>query len=316
MTQPTGTFDSYDMEGIREDLSDIIYDVSPEDTPFYSKCKKTTAKNTLHEWQTDALRDSGDNAHVEGDDTVADTRTPTVRLGNYTQIFKNAVVIPDTDSGLDKAGRAREMGYQVLKTAKEQKLDIERALFLNNAKAVGSSTVARELAGVPTWVITNTDLSDGTLATGDGTDVFTAGVLPSPFDQPTFDNVMQQMWTTGGKPDTVYLTAPQMELALGFIGNNNQRSTIKAESEKVIKHMDIYVTPWGTVEFMPSREIAKAGIKYVFIAQDDMWKVAVLRATKNTPLAKTGDSTKRQVVTELTLQACNEAASGAVYDIT
>ncbi|HUW46351.1 MAG TPA: DUF5309 family protein, partial [Dehalococcoidia bacterium] len=183
MTQPTGTFDSYDMEGIREDLSDIIYDVSPEDTPFYSKCKKTTAKNTLHEWQTDALRDSGDNAHVEGDDTVADTRTPTVRLGNYTQIFKNAVVIPDTDSGLDKAGRAREMGYQVLKTAKEQKLDIERALFLNNAKAVGSSTVARELAGVPTWVITNTDLSDGTLATGDGTDVFTAGVLPSPFDQ-------------------------------------------------------------------------------------------------------------------------------------
>lgn len=109
MTQPTNTFDSYDANGIRESLEDIIYDVSPEETPFYSACKKVKATNTFHEWQTDALRSSAANAHVEGDDTTAEARTATSRLGNYTQIFKNAVVIPDTDEGLNKAGRAKEM---------------------------------------------------------------------------------------------------------------------------------------------------------------------------------------------------------------
>jgi len=86
MAQPSNTFDSYDAVGIREDLSDIIYDVSPEETPFYTKCKKVTATNSLHEWQTDSLRAAGANAHIEGDATTATARTATSRLGNYTQI--------------------------------------------------------------------------------------------------------------------------------------------------------------------------------------------------------------------------------------
>ena len=319
MAQPTNTYDSYDMNGIREDLSDIIHNISPDETPFYSKCGKTTAKNTFHEWQTDALRSSASNAHIEGDETTADAMTATTRLGNYTQIFKNAVTVPDTDQGLDKAGRAREMGYQTLKVAKEQKLDIEAALFDNNARVAGNSTTARELAGVPSWVVTNSSIgATGTAATGDGTDAHTPGT-DRPFTQALFDTQMQNVWTSGGNPDCVYLSASHMDTALGFSGNNNQRSTIKAESEKVINHMDVYVTPWGTVQFIPSREIvtqpAGADADYVFIAQDDKWKVAVLRATKNTPLAKTGDSTKRQVVTELTLESCNEAASAAIYDL-
>jgi len=292
-------------------LSDIISDVSPEETPFYSKCKKVKASNTLHEWQTDALRSSGTNAHIEGDDTTAEARTATTRLGNYTQIFKNAVTVPATDEGLNKAGRAKEMGYQVLKVAKEQKLDIEKALFANNAKVAGNSTTARELAGVPSWLITNVEkASDGVLATGDGTDDYTDGT-PEAFTQARFDAAMQSIWENGGTPDSVYLSAYQMNIALGFTGNNNQRSTIKAESEKVVKHMDVYVTPWGTCQFTASRENRGSD---VFILQDDMWKVAELRPMKNTPLAKTGDSDKRQVVCELTLEACNEKASGAVLD--
>lgn len=109
MAQLTNTFDSYDAVGIKEDLQDVIYDISPEDTPFYSTCQKVKARNTFHEWQTDALRSSAANAHIEGDATTAEARTATSRLGNYTQIFKNAVIIPGTDEGLDKAGRAKEM---------------------------------------------------------------------------------------------------------------------------------------------------------------------------------------------------------------
>ena len=111
MAQPANTFDSYDVKGIREDLENVIYDISPEETPFYSSLKKVKASNTYHEWQTDSLRSSAANAHIEGDDTAGEARTATTRLGNYTQIFKNAVIIPDTDEGLDKAGRAAEMAY-------------------------------------------------------------------------------------------------------------------------------------------------------------------------------------------------------------
>jgi hypothetical protein len=314
MAQPTNTFDSYDAVGIREDLSDVITNISPEETPFFTKCRKTTARNTLVEWQTDALRSSAANAHIEGNDTTADAMTATTRLNNRTQIFKNAVTIPDTDEGLDKAGRQREVAYQVVKIAKEQKLDIEKALFDNNAKVAGNSTTARELAGAPSWMtsnITNTGTS-GANPTGDGTDARTDGTQTA-FTQDDFDSCMQSIWENGGNPDTVYLSAFQMNVALDFTGNNNQRSAVQAGDERVIKSLAVYVTPWGTIEFIPSRENRS---RDVFIMQDDMWEVATLRPTKNIELAKTGDATKRQVVTELTLCAKNEAANGMVVDCT
>jgi hypothetical protein len=318
MAQPSNTFDSYDAVGIKEDLSDVIYNVTPEATPFYSKCRKSSAKNTFVEYQTDTLRASGVNAHIEGDATTAAARTATTRLGNYTQIFKDAVVIPDTDQGLSKAGRAREIAYQTLKIAKEQKLDIEKALFANQSRVTGSSTVARKLAGVPAWLITNVDFvtggsPSGANPTGDGTDARTDDGTPTAFSQAKFDGVMQSIWEEGGKPDTVYLSAFQMNKALAFTGNNNQRSTVQAGDSKVIKSLDVYVTPWGTVEFMPSRENRSAD---VYIMQDDMWEVSVLRPTKNVELAKNGDNTTRQIVTELTLLCRNEKASGGIFDNT
>jgi len=319
MAQPSNTFDSYDAVGIREDLSDIIYDVSPEETPFYTKCKKVKASNSLHEWQTDALRAAAANAHVEGDEITANARTATSRLGNYTQIFVDAVSVPDTDSGLKKAGRASEIAYQMLKTAKEQKLDIEKALFDNNARVAGNSTTARELAGLPSWLITNTDFgaNEGADATGDGTDARTDETTTlQAFSQARFDTVMQSIWEEGGNPDTVYLSAFQMNKALAFTGMNNQRATIGASvggTNAVVNAVDVYVTPWGTVNFMPSRQNRS---RDVFICQDDMWSVAVLRNTKNMELAKTSDSTRRAIVTELTLVSNNEKASGGVFDNT
>ena len=320
MAQPSNTFDSYDAVGIREDLSDIIYDVSPEETPFYTKCKKVTATNSLHEWQTDSLRAAGANAHVEGDEITANARTATSRLGNYTQIFVDAVSVPDTDSGLKKAGRASEVAYQMLKTAKEQKLDVERALFDNNARVAGNSTTARELAGVPSWLITNTDFGDneGADATGDGTDARTDETTTlQAFSQTRLEGVLQSIWEEGGDPDTVYLSAFQLQVAVdNFTGMNNQRTTIGASvggTNAVISAIDIFVTPWGTINFIPSRENRARDI---FVIESDKWAVATLRGTTNSELAKTGDSTRRQVITELSLQCLNEKASGGVFDNT
>ena len=316
MAQPSNTFDSYDAVGILEDISSQITQISPQDTPFYSKSKKTSASNTLHEWQTDALRSSAANSHIEGDTTTAEARTATTRLGNYTNIFKNAVVVPDTDEGLSKAGRNREIAYQVLKVGAEQKLDIEKAMFASNAKVAGNSTTAREMAGAPAWIKTNTvhGANQGADPAGTGADTRTDETTTLiEFSQARFDTVMQSIWEEGGKPDTVYLSAFQMDKSLSFTGNNNQRSAVQAGDERVIKSLAVYVTPWGSVEFVPSRENRS---RDVFIMQDDMWNVAVLRPTKNVALAKTGDNTTRQITTELTLVCKNEAASGGIFDNT
>ncbi len=318
MAQPTNTFDSYDAVGIREDLTDVIHNVDPFDTPFYSSAAKTSASNTYHEWQTDALRSSAANAHIEGDDTTAEARSATTRLGNYTQIFKNGVTIPDTDVGLNKAGRGAEMAYQVMKVAKEQKLDIEKALLDNNARVAGNSTTARELGSVLSYMTTNTTNETGNSGadpTGDGTDARTDDGTPIAFSQARFNTTMQSIWenSNGGSNFTCLLNTFQMNIALGFVGNNNQRATIPATGNKVVNVVDVYMTPWGTVEFVMSRECRA---RDVFIMNMSYWKVPVLRGTKNVELAKTGDSTKRQIVTELSLEACNEAASGAVLDNT
>lgn len=314
MAQPANLYSSYDMVGIREDLQDMIYDISPEESPFLSKCAKVTAKNKIHEWQTDRLRAPGPNAHIEGDDTVAQVRTPTTRLANFTQIFKEAVVISGTDHGLDKAGRGREMAREVLRIGKVLKMDIELAMFANTARDLGSNIAARIMAGAGAWVVTNVDLQSGNGGanpTGDGTDARTDDGTPTAFSQTKFNNVMQQCWVSGGKPDTVYLSAAQMEVAQGFVGNNSQRANIDATRNKVVRYMAVYVTPWGSVEFVPSRHVRN---RDVWVMQSDMWAVGTFRPMKNEPLAKTGDSEKRQVLTELTMICKNEAASGLVAD--
>ena len=163
-------------------------------------------------------------------------------MGNYTQIFKNAVTIPGTDDGLNKAGRAKEMAYQTLKVAREQKLDIEKALFDNNAAVAGNATTARELAGAPSWLITNVNFQNGNSGanpTGDGSDARTDDGTPTAFSQTKFDDVVQKVWEAGGKPQTVYLSPFQVTKAVAFTGNNNQRSQISADQGKVVNYMAV-----------------------------------------------------------------------------
>ena len=317
MAQPSNTFDSYDYaNAIAEDISDVIYNITPFETPFMTRTPKTSASNTFHEWLQSSLRASTTNAHIEGDATSAEARTQETRQGNYTQIFKNSVIISDTDEGLDNIGKTRRMAYEMLNVAREQKLDIEKALFANNARVAGNASTARELAGAPSWLITNVDFQSGNSGanpTGNGSDARTDDGTPTAFSQTKFDGVMQSIWENGGTPDTCYLSAFQMNKALAFTGNNNQRANVVAADERVVNSLSVYLTPWGQVTFQPARENRT---RDVFIMQDDMWEISTLRPTKNVALAKTGDNTQRQITTELTLVCKNEKASGIIADNT
>ncbi len=77
------TYQTYTSIGQREDLSDVIYSISPTDTPFMSSIGKAKATATNHEWQTDALASAVlTNAAVEGD--TASDATLTVTLPTAT----------------------------------------------------------------------------------------------------------------------------------------------------------------------------------------------------------------------------------------
>jgi len=311
MAQPTNTYDSYDQTGIREDLANVIYKISPEETPFFSKCKKGKATNTYHEWQTDALRASADNAHIEGDDTTASARTATTRLGNYTQIVKDAARISGTDMGLDKAGRGKEMAYQVAKIGKELRLDIERACFLNNARVAGNSTTAREFAGIPTWLTTSTQAGvGGSDATGDGTDARTDGTQAA-LTQAMLNTALQTAWAAGGKPDTLYAGAFNVDAIAGFTGSNNQRNTV--DKREVSYAVDVYMTSFGTVEIVPSREMRA---RDMLVLQSDMWSIPVLRPFKTEDLAKTGDNERGDGIGEVTLENKTPWATCPMHSVT
>ena len=313
MAQPTNTKDSYDVTGIREDLSNVIYNVSPEETPLLSSIAKVSATNTLHEWMTDTLRAAVDtNAHVEGDDTVAEARGSASRIGNYTQVFKNAVSTSGTDSALDLAGRDKLMSYEIVKVGQEQKLDMEMSIFANKARVAGNSTTARVMGGLGSFVTTNvTNVgTGGANPTGNGTNARTNGTQ-TVFSQADFDTCMQEIWNEGGKPDTVYLSVFQMQKALGFEGNNNARST--NATGKVENLINVYVTPWGSVSFQPARQVSS---RDVYIIEKSKLALASLRPMKNQELAKTGDNEKRQVVAECTLVVRNEKALGLIADCT
>lgn len=313
MAQPTNTYSTNDMAGIREDLSDIIYDVSPTETPFLSMAGRAEATNTYHEWQVDSLAAAAANYVIEGDDATTDASTATVRRGNYTNISDKVARVTGTARAVNTAGRADEMDYQVLKRAKELKRDMETVLLANNARVAGDDTTPRECAGVPAWIFTNVDkASDGTNPAGTGADARTDGTQRA-FTEDQVKTVMQLCWEQGGMPDVLMTGSFNRQIASSFTGGKSGFQ--KAEDKVLHATYDVYESDFGQLKMVPNR-FQRA--RDALILQSDMWKVAFMpgRNMVTTDLAKTGDTDRKQILSEYTLEACNEKANGIVADLT
>jgi hypothetical protein len=317
MATPTDTTSTYDAIGNREDLSDVIYDISPTETPFLSGIARTTANATNHEWQTDSLAAaSASNAVIEGEDATTTAATPTSRLGNYTQISDKVPRVTRTQRQVVSAGRGDELDYQIMKSAKELKRDMESALLANNAKVVGSESVARELAGIESWLATNTSLgATGTAPTGDGTDARGAGT-PRALDEAFLKTVLASCWDEGGNPDTILVGSFNKQAMSAFVGGGNSgpaQRIVDGNGSTVNTAIDIYVSDFGSLKVMPSRFQVQGSM---LVLDMDMWAMATLADFEENPLAKTGDSDRVQLLSEYTLEARNEASSGIVADLT
>ena len=313
MAQPTNLYDTYDTTGIREDLVDVIYNVSPEDTPILSAIPRTTAKSTKHEWQLDSLATPATNAVIEGDDATIDAMTATTRAFNYCQISDKVVALSGTQSAVDAAGRADEMAYQIAKKSKELKKDMEFDLIEPNVQAAGSATAARELGSIPTWLKTNGDAgTSGTLSTGSGTDLPGSGT-DRDLTEAILKTVIKEVYTSGGDMDMLVCPQSVKQVISGFNANTTRFGPAGDKTEYAA--IDIYSSDFGDLRIVPNRVMATTDAKDVFILQRDMLATAYLRDFQIQDLAKTGDSEKKQLLCEYTLEVRNEAAHGIILDI-
>ena len=310
----TNTFTRYSAIGIREDLSNVIYNISPEETPFISNIGRESVKNTYFEWQTDSLAAaSASNAALEGDDVSSFTAVnPTSRVGNYTQISTKNVVISGTLEALDKAGRRSELTYQVAKLGSELKRDMESALLANQSPVSGNTTTARRTAGLPAWLKTNVNkASDG--VNNSGVSARTDGTQRA-FTEAMLQDVVSQVWTSGGTPKMLMVGAFNKQAASAFSGIATKFRDVPAgQQAQIIGAADVYVSDFGTVNIVPNR-FQRA--RDAFVVDPEYASLAILRPIQQTELAKTGDAEKRLMLVEYGLKVSNQAAHGIVADLT
>ena len=317
MSVPGSTFQTFAAKGLREDLSNIIYNVSPTDTPFMSNAGRGSAEAVFTEWQTDALATaSTTNAKVEGDEFANDAVTATVRLGNYTQIFSKVAQVSGTQQKVKKAGRANELSYQMSLRGAEMKRDIEATALCNQAASAGSSSTARNFGTFLTFLKTNIDKASGGIApvyTTVPNDVWTNGTQRS-FTETILKNVIQQVWTSGGSPKTIMVGALGKQVVSGFSGVATKTfyQTGKNQST-IIGAADIYVSDFGNLTVVPNRFQRS---RDAFVIDWQYVSLAYLRPIQSEELAKTGDSERRAILAELTVKVGNEKAHGIAVDLT
>jgi hypothetical protein len=322
MAQPANLYDGYSVVGAKEDISDLIHNIAPTETPTVSMIGSTEATQRFHQWQTDTLAaPNGANAAVEGNEAALEAQTASVLVGNYTQISTKTFGVSGTLEVTEKYGRDSSLAYAAAKAARELKTDVDAGITgVNQASLAGDSTTARKSGSLETWIETNideaTDSSGGGFSSG-VTVVRTDGTARA-FAQTQLDGVIQAAWGNGARPSVILLGGYQKANLSSFDGVGARRTD--ASGRTIFATADLYVSNFGELRVVPSRHIRESTAavpidQNVFVLDPEYLKVAYLRPWQQYDLAKTGDSIRRQMLVEWTLEVCNEKAHGLVADL-
>jgi hypothetical protein len=313
----TNTFTTFDAKGIREDLSNVITNISPEETPYMSNIGRESISNSLFEWQTDALASAAANKQLEGDDVTSfDAVTATVRLQNYAQISRKTIVLSNTEEVVNKAGRKSELAYQIAKRGAELKRDQEFTLLNNAIAAAGNSSTARGTASLGAFVKTNVDMQTNG-ANPDYTTlpnvVRTDGNVRT-FTETILKHVIQKVWTAGGTPKMLMCGPVNKQRVSGFSGIASSRFNIDggAKPATLVGAVDIYVSDFGNIQVIANRFQRE---RDAWVIDPDMAKVTTLRPYQQVELAKTGDAEKRMLIVEWGHKVMAENAMGLAADL-
>ena len=317
---------AFDLSGgaLREDLADIVYDISPMDTYCLTTFARGTAKSTTHEWLTDSLASPAQNQQLEGDAFTAVARVLPSRLKNYTSISSKQFEVTGTARSVDNAGFADLMGYHSARAAKELKRDIETMILSNTAAcSAGSSVLPRVSAGISAWTYTNNHIkltAQGAVSTAAPASGFATAVVvnaaasATAFLSTDLNSMIEQAWSCGGEVDTILTTASVYRTISAFTGIATRfRDVGSRQQAQIIGAADVYVSFAGSHNIRVSRYIPSG---YVYALDSSTWQVDYLRSFRTEDIAKIGDADRRMILAEWTLVAksptANTKATGAV----
>lgn len=318
MTQVTGTTDTTDAGGMAEDFEDVIYNISPTETPLLTMCKRKSATQPYHQWQTDALASVAANRQIEGDDASYATALTTTVLGNYCQISRKTVLISGTYEAVKKYGRKSQIAYELMKRGKELKRDIEYALVTNQASSAGGSATARSSAGLESWISGNRVMA--TTNTTHTTPGFASGTVVAPTDgtQVTFieadlQTALGLAWADGGDPSVIMMSAANKRRFSAFAGIATKYNQVNgAKEHTIIGAADVYVSDFGNHTAVLNRYMRDQAVMCI---DPDYVSVAYLRPIQQSELAKTGDGDKRMILAEYCLVVDNVDAHAKVASV-
>jgi hypothetical protein len=323
MAAPLNTVLSTVAVGNREQLSNIVSRITPEDTPIYSYAGSEKTQGVHPEWETDVLRAPQVNAQTEGDDYVFDALIQPTRLGNYTQIYSQGWSFSGSQQAVENAGNVVKVAEKKIKAAIEVRKDVELSWVTNTASVSGAK---RFTGALPSWLVTNTNRgsggSNGGFNTGTGLTVAETTGTQRAFTQAMLDTTMQSVYVSGGNCDTLFVSPYVKSVFVTFMSNSNVANFRYAANDKgkntIIGTADIYEGPFGKVTIMPNRVMATSAAvaRRAFLADSNFISKIALRPIQEDPgLAKTGDSQKGVIIGEVALKVKNEAAIGVIADL-
>ena len=295
------TFKTSDQVGEREDLSDVISRIDPDETPIFSNAKKEQIKAVTHEWLVqDLAAAANDNYVAEGADYSYVNPTAVTRLGNVAQISVQAASVSGTLDAVDKAGRDRETAYVKIIKGVEQRRDIEKALCKVEAKSASDPRKAGKLAS---YMTNQSVVSPSTTATGDGSNVSDLAGTNAALSLAKIDTAMKAAYIDGGQPDMM-VVSPTNKVVFSDLNSGsavtNQLHMTSPRDATIIGSVAFYLTDFGMLNVTIDRFNEDDRI---FLLDSDYYSIGHLpgRMFSVSDVAPTGDSTKFAIVSEWTL---------------
>ena len=309
MAKVTNAFDTYTATADREDLSNIIYNISPMQTPFMSSIGTRNVKNVIFEWQTENLPTPSGAGQLEGFNLTRAASTATARVKNACQISYRDATVTGSQEASDAAGKKSEMAHQLAIMAKALKRDMEEALCQNNAKEEGDATTARQTRSFEAWISSNKSRGAGG---ADGTDT-TAATDGTQRDltEDLLKDVLEDMFQNGAEPNLAICGPHNKQVISGFTGRSQARQFVDANT--VEASVAIYSSDFGELKIVPSNRSRERSL---LLVDPEFAKVSYLRNFETIDIATIGDAETKMIVAEYGLEVSNEAAHGIVADLT
>ena len=301
--------------GLKDDLNEVISNLSPFVTPFLSSLSKEKANSTKVEWLKDVLDTPATNKQLEGDSYTATAQNDMTRLDNMCQISAKSFAVSGTQNATDHTGMSTYSAYILAKAGKSLRTDQEFAMFNNGAKAGGNTTTARQLAGVNAWISSNTSKGTGGAdATGDGSDTRTDASAGNrrALTEDMLRAVLKSAWDNGGDVAKVFVGSfNKQKISSAFTGG----STINqdASSKKIVNSVSVYESDFSTLTIESARHMRSRDL---LVIDPSLWAMASLRDYSVEKLAKTGDAEQYLLTTEYSLKCKNPVGNGGVFDLT